>query len=484
MVSTSTPLAVQAGLWAIGEGGTAADAALASDAVLGVTQPMWTGIGGDAFCLIDDGTDVVAFNGSGAAPAALTQARCQAARDREPVPEAMAAFVTGLPDASPLAVTVPGAVDAWAQISERFGRLPLRVVLEPAITLAEQGFPVGRKTAAAWKGSGDRLRDGASLPRTVAAGQRFRNPALAESLRAIAEGGRDAHYCGPWAERAAKSVTDAGGVLALEDLAEHRGEWVPPISGSYRGIEVLQHPPNGQGASVLAALARRDEQAPGAPEDPETVTRVMRAVYDGMELAHRHVADPRAAAVPEFWVGRDTVYTAAAAGGMAVSLISSVFFQFGSGITAGGCALQNRGVGFSLDPDHPNVVAPKKRPFHTIIPALLRRDGRTWAVMGVVGGPMQPQGQVQVISHLVDHGRDPQAALDAPRARWLGGDLMALEEGFSPAVSDALAADGWTVLDRRLPPPEAGSGQVIRLHDDGWLEGGADARRDGVAAGV
>jgi gamma-glutamyltranspeptidase/glutathione hydrolase len=484
MVSTSSPLAVQAALWALDEGGTAVDAAIACDAVLGVVEPLWTGIGGDAFCLVDDGSAVAAFNGSGAAPAALTLDAAIAARAADPIAPGLADFVGGLPDTSPLAVTVPGAVDAWAQLSERFGRLGLGRCLVPARSLAEAGFPVGRQAARQWRGAGDRLPPGAPLPAVVRAGQRITNPELAASLAAIADGGASAHYEGRWAESAAAAVSAAGGVLTTADLAAHRGEWVQSISGSYRGFEVVQHPPNGQGAAVLAALGRRQLEAPGRPEEPDTVVAVMSAVIEGMRLAERHVADPRRAVVPEFWTGRDTVYTAAVADGMAVSLISSVFYLFGSGIFAGGAPLQNRGVGFSLDPDHPNAVGPGKRPFHTIIPALVRRDDTPWAVLGVVGGPMQPQGQVQVLSHLIDHGRDPQAALDAPRARWFGGDLVAVESGFGPGVTAALRAAGFTVHDQPLAPGEAGSGQIIRLHDDGWLEGGADPRRDGVAFGL
>jgi gamma-glutamyltranspeptidase/glutathione hydrolase len=421
----------------------------------------------------------------------------------------MAAFAGGIPDTSALAVTVPGVVDAWAQLSERFGRLGLRRVLEPARSLASSGFPIGRLTAPAWSGATERLRPGSPYPATVRASERFANPTLAASLGQIAHGGPLAHYRGPWATAAVAAVGQAGGVLTESDLAAHQGEWVSPIRGEYRGYDVYQHPPNGQGAAVLAALAQRDAEESGTPEDPETVVRTMAAIRTGMEQAHRHVADPRFSVVPEFWswsaevtpdeaardeaardeaarataAGADTVFTAVVAGGMAVSLISSVFYLFGSGITAGGAALQNRGVGFSLDLGHPNVVAGGKRPFHTIIPAMLRRGGRTWAALGVVGGPMQPQGQVQVISHLVDHGRDPQAALDAPRARWLGANLIALEGGFGPEVSAALTAEGWRVLDRPLPGREAGAGQVVRVHDDGWLEGGADRRRDGEALG-
>jgi gamma-glutamyltranspeptidase/glutathione hydrolase len=473
---------VQAALWVLGQGGTAVDAAVASDAVLGVVQPMWTGIGGDAFALIDDGRDVVAFNGSGAAPGALSLAAAREARAAAGAyPGQEVGLPPAIPDTSALAVTVPGAVDAWVQLTERWGRVGLDRVLEPARRLAAAGAPVGTLTAHAWNSRGARLCPEATLPRRVEAGQRITNPTLERSLAAIASAGREGHYCGPWADAATATVTAAGGVLSTDDLARHRGEWVQPITAEYRGFEVYEHPPNGQGAAVLAALAQREAEDPGTPEDPKTVVQVLRAIRNGMEAAYANVADPRFAAVPRFW--SNTVYTAVVAQGMAVSLISSVFFYFGVGLMAGGAVLQNRGVGFSLDPDHPNAVAGGKRPFHTIIPALVRRNGRPWAALGVVGGPMQPQGQVQVISHLIDHGRDPQAALDAPRARWLWGDLVALEAGFPEEVADALRADGWRVARQPLPPEEAGSGQVIRMHPDGWCEGGADQRRDGVAFG-
>ena len=483
MISTSTPLAVQAGLWALAEGGTAVDAAIATDAVLGVTQPFWTGIGGDAFCLVDDGREVVAFNGSGAAPAGLTLDACQAARAADPIPEELVDFVSGLPDEHPLTVTVPGGVDAWAQLMDRFGRLGLSKALQPARDLAERGFPIGRLAAWSWRGASPRLRPGSPFPAVVRAGDRFANPALASSLDAIRRGGRDAHYEGAWAKEAVRAVTEAGGVLAVDDLAAHRGEWGAPIAGGYRGFEVLQHPPNGQGGSVLAALARLDREPAGDPDDPDTLARLMLAIRHGMELAHRHICDPRFGVVPEFWSGRDTVYSATVAGGMSVSLISSVFAQFGSGLTAGGAPLQNRGAGFSLESGHPNAAGPGKRPFHTIIPGMVRRDGRTWAVYGVVGGPMQPQGHVQVLSRMIDRGTDPQAALDAPRCRWLGADVVGIEDGMGDAVTGALRSAGFRVLDRPLHPAELGAGQVIRVHDDGWLEGGADSRRDGVAFG-
>src|SRR5207249_3466752 len=212
----------------------------------------------------------------------------------------------------------------------------------------------------------------------------------------------------------------------------------------YRDHEVVELPANGQGAAVLAALARRDTEPPGRPDDPETVAAVLVAIREGMGAAYQHVADPRVVDVPRFWErGSDTVYTAVVADGMAVSLISSVFMAFGSGLHAGGSALQNRGLGFRLDADHPNCVAGGKRPFHTIIPGMARRQGRTRIVFGVVGGPMQPQGHVQALSHLIDHGLDVQQALDQPRAQWFYKDVAGLEPGFPPGTQRALVDAGF-----------------------------------------
>ena len=465
MVATSSPLAAQAALWALAEGGTAVDAAIASDGVLGLVQPMSTGVGGDAFCLVDDGREVAGFNGSGAAPAALTTDACRADGAWH--------------DTSPLTVTVPGGVDAWHRLSERYGRLGLGRVLAPARRLAEEGFPVGRRSARDWSFSTGRVRSGSPYATAPPAGGRFANPALAETLAAIAGGGPEAHYGGRWGKDAVEAVVADGGVLAQDDLTAHAGEWVAPITGVYRGHEVVELPPNGQGAAVLVALGRLD----AGP--PPSLAETMLAVREGMEAAHRHVADPRFAEGPRFWEQekRDTVYTAVVAGGMAVGLISSVFMAFGSGICAGGSAVQNRGFGFSLDGDHPNVVAGGKRPFHTIIPALLRRDGRTRAVFGVIGGPMQPQGHVQVLGHLLDGGLDPQAALDRPRVFWIGDDQIAVERGHDPSAADELRAAGFDVVADSASPDWFGVGQVVRVHDDGWLEGGSDSRHDGAPLG-
>jgi gamma-glutamyltranspeptidase/glutathione hydrolase len=282
-----------------------------------------------------------------------------------------------------------------------------------------------------------------------------------------------------------------GGCLTLDDLAAHRGEWVTPITGAYHDREVVQLPPNGQGAAVLAALARLAPAPANDPDAPADVVAVARAIRAGMEEAHTHVADPRVHEVPKFWTprfqdgtGRDTVYTAVVADGMAVSLITSVFAGFGSGIHAGGVPLQNRGAGFSLDPAHPNVVAGGKRPFHTIIPGMVRDDERVELVYGLVGGPMQPQGHVQVLRHLIDHGLDPQAALDRPRTFWPLADLLGIEPGFADdaAVRQAATDDGWQVVD--IDQRWFGAGQVIRIHRDGWLEGGSDPRHDGTAFGL
>jgi gamma-glutamyltranspeptidase / glutathione hydrolase len=469
MVATSNPLAVEAALWALGEGGTAMDAALASDAVLGVVQPMSTGVGGDIFCLVDDGRDVVGFNGSGAAPRALTLDMCR----RE----------GAWNDRSPLCVTVPGAVDGWSQLGERYGRLGLERTTAPARQIAATGFPLGSAASDTWRAEDKRMRAESPLPRRPTAGQRVANSELAATLDDIAAGGRHAHYEGSWAKAAVAASEAAGGVLALDDLAAHRGEWVDPISTEYRGHTVVELPPNGQGAAVLAALNELDREPLEPARTPDAVARTMTAVRHGMEMAYEHVADPRAVDVPPFWEARDTVYTAVVADGMCVSLISSVFFAFGSGVWAGGTFLQNRGYGFSLDPSHPNVVAGGKRPFHTIIPGLVRRHGRTETVFGVVGGPMQPQGQVQVLTHLIDHGLDPQAALDEPRCFWLGTDMLAREPGFEDDVDDALRAGGFDVVADPVGSHWFGVGQVINVHGDGWLEGGSDPRHDGLAVG-
>jgi gamma-glutamyltranspeptidase / glutathione hydrolase len=471
MVSTSSPHAVQAGLWALAQGGTAVDAAIAADAVLGLAQPMSTGVGGDAFAIVDDGSgELAGFNGSGAAPAALTLDRC-----RQP---------GAWHETSPLSVTVPGAVDAWARLSERYGRLGLAACLTPARRLAADGFPIGNRTASVWSANSHKLRPGGPWPATVAAGQRFANPALAATLDAIAAGGPEAHYTGDFAKAAMEAVAAEGGVLSLDDLAGHAGEWVAPITGAYRDHEIVELPPNGQGAAVLAALAILDRETPG-PRRVPGIAATMLAIRDGMRAAYRHVADPRLAEVPPFWqAGRDTVYTAVVAGGMAVSLISSVYAGFGSGLHAGGSALQNRGLGFRLTEGHPNVVAGGKRPFHTIIPGLARdARGRTALVFGVVGGPMQPQGHVQVLSHLIDGGLDPQAALDRPRAQWFGGDLVGFEPGLPASTGPALVEAGFQLAPGPMDVENFGVGQVIRVHDDGWLEGGSDPRHDGQAVG-
>jgi gamma-glutamyltranspeptidase/glutathione hydrolase len=454
MVATSSPLAVEAALWALAEGGTAMDAALASDAVLGVVQPMSTGVGGDIFCLVDDGREIAGFNGSGAAPAAMSTERWN--------------------DQSPFTVTVPGVVDGWAQLSARYGRLGLTRVLEPAVRLARDGFPLGAVGSRTWRAESKRWSGSPPLPKDPPAGTRITNPYLARTLAAIAAGGRDAHYEGAFADAAVAAVEH----MTSDDLAAHRGEWVHPIATTYRDHEVVQMPPNGQGAAVLVALNELDAKPLGPAGDPETVDRTMQAVRRGMETAYAQVADPRCSPVEPFWEARDTVYTAVVADDMCVSLISSVFMAFGSGIWAGGTFLQNRGFGFSLDPGHPNAAAGGKRPFHTIIPGLVRRDGHAEIVFGVVGGPMQPQGQVQVLTHLFDHGMDAQEALDQPRAFWLGGDSLALEPGID---ADALAARGWDPL--AIAEHWFGVGQVIRIHDDGWLEGGSDPRHDGLAVG-
>ena len=482
MVATSNRLAVEAALWALGEGGSAVDAAIAADAVLGVVQPHSSGIGGDAFALVAEPgrrhEAVVGFNGSGAAPAALTLEQCL-------VPDAWY-------ERSPLVVTVPGVVDAWEQLVARYGRLDLATTLRPAIELAEHGFPIGRISAREWSSMAEHLHPGHGLPEHPVPGQRITNVALAESLRAIGRGGRDAHMTGAWGAAAVDAVQGAGGCLTLDDLAAHRGEWVTPITGAYHDHEVLQLPPNGQGAAVLAALARLADAPASDPDDPADVVAVARAIRAGMEDAHAHVADPRVAdgaavlgdRLPEDRRPRHRVHRGRRRR------------HGGEPHHVGVRRLRLRVPRRRRAAPEPRLgLLARRRRTPTSSPAASDRStpsspawsGATDAsqlVYGLVGGPMQPQGHVQVLRHLIDHGLDPQAALDRPRTFWPLGDILGIEPGFADdaAVRRAATDDGWQVVD--IDERWFGAGQVIRIHPDGWLEGGSDPRHDGTAFGA
>lgn len=517
MVATSQPLAAQAGLQMLTDGGTAADAAVATAAVLNVVEPMMTGIGGDAFALTCFDGEVSALNGSGGAPEA---ASVEAYRDRA-VSSSSGAPV--MPASGGLPVTVPGALDAWQRLLDRYGTKSLATVLEPAITYAEDGFPVTEFIAAQWAGAADRLRDDEEsistwLPndRAPRPGAQFQNPALARTFARIADEGIEAFYGGAIGEAVVETVQSHGGLLTIEDLETHAGEWTTPISTTYRGLEVLEHPPNGQGIIALEALNILEEFDIAADStDPDRLHHQIEAIKQAFADGYAYVSDPDRVEIPrdrmlsqeyaEMRAGQidttageyraqagpdsDTIYLTVVDGdGNAVSFINSIYMAFGSGLTSEGFALQNRGHSFSLDPADANVVAPGKRPFHTLIPAMLREDGEFRAAWGVMGGSMQPQGHLQVVCNLVDSNLNPQAAIDAPRFRWLDEKRVALETSRVPDETvSALEQRGHDVLteDEYFAPASGhwGGGQMIYQTQAGSLIGGSDPRRDGLAIG-
>jgi len=516
MVATSQPLAAQAGLQVLRAGGNAFDAAVTTAAVLNVVEPMSTGIGGDCFALLYlAGTrEVKALNGSGRAPQALT---LDVFRERE---------LDAVPLAGMLPVTVPGTVDGWATLLERYGTLSLADALAPAIRYAEEGFLVTEIIARAWDYLAPKMRatpearahylvDGERAPRP---GEIFRLPALAQTFRRTAEGGRDAFYRGDITQAIVEFSRRNGGFLELEDFEAHTSTWVEPISIDYRGYRVYECPPNGQGLAALLALniARGFDLPAMAPDSTEYLHILIEAMRLGFADAFTYVADPERADIPlgallsEAYAaerrglieldqamgevsagqpaGEDTVYLTVVDGdGNACSFINSLYYGFGSGMVAGdtGICLQNRGACFVLNPAHRNCWAPGKRPYHTIIPSMITRDGALFASYGVMGGFMQPQGHLQVVSHLVDHGMSPQQALDAPRFRVLEDlEHVLFERGVPLRALSDLAHMGHRVA----PPSEVGGGfgggQIIVVdQENGAMFGGSDPRKDGCAVG-
>jgi gamma-glutamyltranspeptidase/glutathione hydrolase len=501
MVATSHPLAAQAGVEMLAGGGTAADAAVAAAAVLCVVDPRSTGIGGDAFALhwVPGARAPLALAGAGPAPAGLTPDALAAAGHRT------------MPQLGPWSITVPGAVSAWEALLARCGRLGLPRVLAPAIALAQDGFAVTPIVAEEWRSALPRIAGDetarallAPLGAAPAAGDRWANPALAGVLREIAAGGAAAFYRGRTAELIGAAVERAGGPLRAADLEGWDGaRWVTPLRRAFRDVDVFELPPPGQGLVVLEALGifAPLEHRTRADEEHAAIEAVKLAFAD----AARHVADPAVEDVPterllsEAHLAErrsridmdaattagggvtDTVYVAAAdAEGGACSLIQSLYEGFGSGVAVPGTGivLQNRGSGFVLDAGHPNRVAPGKRPYHTIIPAMLGRSDAFHGCLGVVGGFMQPQGQVQILRQLLDHGAGLQAAVDAPRVRFTGGRSIALEDGYDHGVARELARRGHLIS--RLDRFAAGGAQAI-LRDGERLHGASDPRKDGCA---
>jgi gamma-glutamyltranspeptidase/glutathione hydrolase len=517
MVATSSPMATAAGVETLRAGGNAIDAAIAAAAVLCVVEPMSTGVGGDAFVLLWSARErrLAGLNGSGRAAAAATAERYRA-RGLETIAP------TGI-----LSATVPGAVHAWETLARRYGSMPLTDLLAPAIRAAEQGFPVTELVAHYWgvlarlgalrnASAREAWLPGGAAP---AAGDWFRAPGLARTLREIAEGGAEAFYRGPVAAAIVATSHAEDGFFEVDDLAAHESTWVEPISTSYRGTEVVELPPNGQGIAALLALGVLAQLDPA----PATSARDWHLRIEAVKLAFAdraaYVADPQHADVPvkallepgyarrrAALVGDrampgsapglangDTVYLCAAdEQGNLVSFIQSLFTGWGSGIGCGdtGVVLQSRGAGFVLDPGHPNCLAPRKRPFHTIIPGMVLRDDRPWMAFGIMGGDVQPQAHTAFVSNLVDHGCNPQESLDRPRFRYLAGRRVAIE---SPDLAvdeggklgDALAALGHEVIDPgRAMADVFGGGQAIAAGGGGLWIGASDRRKDGCALGL
>ena len=510
MAATSHPLATLAAVNVLQDGGNAMDAAVTACAVQCVVEPMSTGIGGDCFAVFSPkGGAALAFNGSGRAPRAATAEWFGERGIHEIDPW------------SPHAVTVPGAIDAWSRLLADHGTRSLGDALEPAIRFARDGYPVYSRAASAWQANRDTvdhdpptratfLADG----RTPEVGSVHRQPRLAETLEHIAETGRDGFYTGSVAEDVVSHLRDLGGLHTMADFAEAEGEYVEPIKTAYKGYEVYECPPNGQGIIALEILNVLSELGADGG-DPLSVERLHLEI-EAARLAYRDrdavVADPRMAQVPvdhllsrenaralageiradramqtvppsPFRAHSDTVYLAVVdRERTAVSFINSLFMPFGGGLSGPetGVLLQNRGAGFVLDPDHPNCIAPGKRPLHTIIPGMLVKDGRAVMPFGVMGGHFQAMGHVHFLTNVIDYGLDVQEALDLPRVFPFGG-VVDVEEGVPDAVARGLDALGHRT---QVVDSPHGAGQAIWIDwEEGVLTGGSDPRKDGCAIG-
>jgi len=510
MAATSHPLATATALDVLRSGGNAVDAAVAASAVLAVVEPHMTGIGGDCFVILaePDGS-VHGLNGSGRSPAAAT---AEAYRARG---------LDGIPEFGPLSITVPGSIKAWETLLERFGTRDFGALFAPAIRYAEEGYPVHARVAWDWARQVDALAadeggrvhylvDGAA-PR---AGDRHRQPALAATLRVTAAGGSRAFYAGEIAAEMAVVVRAKGGYLAEADLAAVSADWVTPISTSYRGHDVLEIPPNGQGITALIMLNLMRELGVESlgPDSAERYHLEIEAGRIAYSVLHSEVSDPATMRVAvesvlsdEFTrkiagqfdrAGRnpaiafpkqpssDTVYLSVVdRDRRAVSFINSTYDAFGSRVVTprSGIALQNRGACFNLIEGHPNEIGPSKRPLHTIIPAMAMKDGTAFAAFGVMGGDYQPMGHAHVFSNLVDFGMDPQAAIDHPRLFWGEDGVLDAETGISGPIRDGMRRRGHEIRDAARPH---GGGQMIVIdRDRGFLVGGSDPRKDGCAMG-
>lgn len=505
VVCTSQPLAAQAGLAMLADGGSAVDAVLAAAITLTLVEPVSNGIGSDAFAIVWDGGRLHGLNASGRSPAAWT-------------PEYFGGGA--VPSRGWNSVTVPGAVSAWTELHARFGRLPLARIFEPAIGYGRDGFLVSPTVSGQWAAQATELRTQpgfaeAFLPggRAPAPGERFRLSEHAATLEKIAATGGEAFYRGELASMMEAHSAANGGVMLASDLAAHRADWVEPIGIDYRGYTLHEIPPNGQGIIALIALGilAHFDMASLPVDSADSVHLQIEAIKLAFADALAYVADVdhmsvgahqlldadylkqrstlidpvRATPVTAGKLPRGgTVYlTAADASGMMVSMIQSNYDGFGSGVVVPGTgiSLQNRGTGFSATPGHPNLIGPHKRPYHTIVPGFLTRDGAPVMSFGVMGGTMQPQGHLQIVARIADHGQNPQAACDGPRFRWIHGMQVSVEDGFPQETIDELRGRGHdlVVVDDYN---RFGSCQAIWRLPDGYL-GASDPRRDGQAAG-
>ena len=513
MVASSQPLASQIGLDVLKRGGNAVDAAIAMAAVLNVTEPMMTGIGGDMFALVywSKSGELKGLNASGRAPRVLN------------LDYFAKKGIKTMPDTGMEPITVPGAFDGWVTLLEKYGTLKLPELLMPAIEYAENGFPVMEKAAADWSDAVSKLkRTPASSSnylidgRAPRAGEIFRQKNLGRTFRTLARGGRDAFYKGEIARAIVDYCQKNGGFLSMQDFAEHKSEWVEPISTDYRGYKVYQCPPSGQGITALIALNILEGfDLASMNTRPDLYYHTL---IEAMKLAfadrNKYIADPTFAKVPvaellsrEYAARRralispehaietpepgvvinhsDTTYFSVVDKDRnAVSFINSVYENFGSGIVAGdtGIVLHDRGAGFVLDPAHVNRLEPGKRPFHTIIPSMVFKNGKLFMSFGVMGGAIQPQGHVQVLTNLIDLGMNLQQAIEAPRFRYLSGKRVLLEDAVTEPIINSLIAKG----HQRTTQAGAsmGGGQAIMIDPvSGTLMGASDPRKDGMALG-
>jgi gamma-glutamyltranspeptidase/glutathione hydrolase len=507
VVATAQPLATQAGIAALQRGGNAVDAALATAITLTVVEPCSNGIGSDLFAIFWDGNEIVGLNASGRAPAAWNRERFSSYEQ--------------MPQRGWETVTIPGAVSGWVALSQRYGKLPFADLFEPAIRYARDGYPVSPIVAQKWRLAAPLMPQGLGWQehflidgRAPQPGERFRSPAMAKTLATIARTNGDAFYRGELADAMCAHAKAHGAAHVRSDFERHSADWVTPMAIDYRGVRIHEIPPNGQGIAALMALGML-EAFDLAAQGPDSVTG-QHLQIEAMKLAfadaHRYVSDLSTMTVdPQTLLDRNylrerartidparaqafgpgtpprggTVYLCAAdRDGMMVSLIQSNYMGFGSGVVVPGTgiSLQNRGTGFSLVHDHPNEVDGGKRPYHTIIPGFMTRDGAPLAAFGVMGGPIQPPGHVQLAVRMIDHGMNPQAALDAPRFKVNSNRSIDLEASASRELREGLIALGHNLESVPDTYMDFGAGQVIVKATEGCIAA-SDPRRDGQAAG-